>query len=153
MDASIAIVFASAIYWAHHEQKWLTEKMDSFTTGKAMFCFSFLIFIWLNVVLLRTLQTTLGIAYTIDSLWNTMIVQASLSIFWTVTALIVTTVASRIQSRDLWFCGFGLLTIVIIKLFLIDLGETHALSRIITFVGVGVLMLINGYISPLPPKK
>jgi uncharacterized membrane protein len=80
-------------------------------------------------------------------------VQASLSIYWTIIALAVTFAATRLNARILWFGGSALIWLVIIKLILVDLSGTNTLSRIITFIGVGVLMLVNGYISPLPPKK
>jgi uncharacterized membrane protein len=47
--------------------------------------------------------------------------------------------------------GAGLLGVVIAKLFLVDLSHVGTVERIISFVGVGLLMLIIGYFSPLPP--
>lgn len=110
-------------------------------------------FIWFNAILLRTLHYWLQIPYSLEALWHAMPVQIALSIFWTFLALIGTFIAARYKLRDLWFIGFGLIIIVIIKLFIIDLSATNALERIITFIGVGILLLINGYVSPLPPKK
>jgi len=45
----------------------------------------------------------------------------------------------------------ALLGVVIAKLFLVDLSHIGTIERIISFVGVGLLMLIIGYFSPLPP--
>ena len=45
----------------------------------------------------------------------------------------------------------GLLGIVIAKLFLVDLSRVGTIERIISFVGVGLLTLVIGYFSPLPP--
>jgi uncharacterized membrane protein len=50
-----------------------------------------------------------------------------------------------------WIAGSGLLAIVVIKLFLVDLSRIGSIERIISFVSVGVLMLVLGYFSPLPP--
>jgi uncharacterized membrane protein len=36
-------------------------------------------------------------------------------------------------------------------LFLVDLSRVGTIERIVSFVGVGVLMLVIGYFSPLPP--
>jgi len=41
--------------------------------------------------------------------------------------------------------------VVVGKLFLIDLGALSGLSRVVAFLGVGVLLLAIGYLSPLPP--
>ena len=37
------------------------------------------------------------------------------------------------------------------KLFLVDLGALSGLPRVIAFLGVGVLLLVIGFVSPLPP--
>jgi uncharacterized membrane protein len=47
--------------------------------------------------------------------------------------------------------GAALLVVVVAKLFLIDLSGVGTIERIVSFVGVGLLMLILGYFSPLPP--
>jgi uncharacterized membrane protein len=41
---------------------------------------------------------------------------------------------------------------VILKLFFIDLSSVGSIERIVSFVGVGLLMLVIGYYSPLPPR-
>jgi uncharacterized membrane protein len=38
------------------------------------------------------------------------------------------------------------------KLILVDLSNTGTVERIVSFIGVGVLMLLIGYISPVPPR-
>ena len=44
-----------------------------------------------------------------------------------------------------------MLAVVVGKLFLIDLGALSGLPRVVAFLGVGVLLLVIGYLSPLPP--
>ena len=46
-----------------------------------------------------------------------------------------------------------LLVVVVIKLFLVDRASGGSLERIISFIGVGVLLLVVGYFAPLPPRK
>ena len=38
------------------------------------------------------------------------------------------------------------------KLFLVDLSTVGSIERIVSFIGVGLLMLVVGYYSPLPPR-
>ena len=45
------------------------------------------------------------------------------------------------------------LAVVIGKLLLIDLSHIGTVPRIVSFLGVGTLMLVVGYFSPLPPKQ
>jgi uncharacterized membrane protein len=55
--------------------------------------------------------------------------------------------------RFVWLTGAGLLAVVVIKLFLVDLSSSGTVERIISFVGVGILLLVIGYVSPVPPRK
>src|SRR5664279_2273151 len=58
---------------------------------------------------------------------------------------------SRRRRREVWFVGAAILCAVALKLFVVDLSQTETITRIISFVGVGLLMLCVGYFSPLPP--
>jgi uncharacterized membrane protein len=60
-------------------------------------------------------------------------------------------IATRIRARVVWLTGAALLVVVVVKLFLVDLASIGTIERIVSFVGVGLLMLILGYFSPLPP--
>ena len=42
---------------------------------------------------------------------------------------------------------------VVLKLLLVDLSGTGTVTRIVSFIGVGVLMLVIGYVAPLPTKE
>ena len=112
-----------------------------------------LTFIWLNALLLRTLHQWFGIAFNLDALMASTLVQTCLSLFWTVLALSAMLIAARKRERMVWLVGASLLVVVIAKLFLIDLSRIGSVERIISFVGVGLLMLIVGYFSPLPPAR
>ena len=58
---------------------------------------------------------------------------------------------TRRGQRFVWFAGASLLGIVLAKMFLVDLSRTGTIARIVSFIGVGVLMLIIGRFSPVPP--
>ena len=59
----------------------------------------------------------------------------------------------RRANRRAWLAGAGLLAVVVVKLFLIDLDGIGTVARIVSFLGVGLLMLVMGYFCPLPPKE
>lgn len=40
----------------------------------------------------------------------------------------------------------------VVKLLLIDLNNAGGGARIVAFIAVGVLMLVMGYLAPLPPR-
>jgi uncharacterized membrane protein len=112
-----------------------------------------LTFLWLNAVLLRTLHQWFGVPYGWDALVDSTLVQTSLSIFWALLAFSLMLVATRRHRRTVWLVGASLLGVVIAKLFLVDLSRVGSIERIISFVGVGLLMLVIGYVSPLPPAR
>ncbi len=110
-------------------------------------------FICANGILLRTLHHWAGVPFDIDEMLESMLVQASFSIFWTVLALCTMVLATRLHRRALWITGAGLMGVVVAKLFLVDLSNIGGVERIVSFIGVGLLMLVVGYFSPVPPKK
>ncbi|MCP2084011.1 UNVERIFIED_ORG: putative membrane protein [Paraburkholderia sediminicola] len=109
-------------------------------------------FIWLNAMLLRTLHHWIGVPYQLDEMSHSMLVQASVSVFWTVCALAMMIWATRRASRIFWFIGGGLLAATVVKLFLFDLSHVTGIERIVSFIGIGLMLLLIGYFSPLPPK-
>jgi uncharacterized membrane protein len=107
----------------------------------------------LNATLLRTLHTLLGVPYEFDALMASTVVQASLSVFWTLIGVALMLLANRKQRRTYWVLGALLLAVVVFKLFFIDLSRMHGVERIVSFIVIGVLLLLIGYFSPLPPKR
>ena len=85
--------------------------------------------------------------------WDSEQVQTGLTILWTLLALVATIIASRYWQRALWFMGIGLLGIVVLKLVLVELSQTEAIWRVISFLGAGSLILLIGYLAPLPPVR
>ena len=73
--------------------------------------------------------------------------------FWRVLALGAMLIATSRSRRPLWLVGAGLMAVVVGKLFLIDLSNVGTIARIVSFLGVGVLMLVIGYLAPVPPKR
>jgi uncharacterized membrane protein len=109
-------------------------------------------FLWANAILLRTLHHWAGVPYRLEAMLRSDLVQASLSLFWTVLALGAMVLATRRAWRPLWLAGAALMAAVVIKLFVVDLSNVGTIERIVSFVGVGVLMLAIGYLAPAPPR-
>jgi uncharacterized membrane protein len=49
-----------------------------------------------------------------------------------------------------WFAGAGLLGCGVAKLFFVDLAGSGSVSRIVSFLAVGGLMLLIGFFAPVP---
>lgn len=154
LDLSEALVLSVLVrYW-----QYLKSSVSSSSSGIAADAspgaavLASLAFIWLNAALVRTLHRWAGVPFSFDSVVSSTLVQTSLSIFWTVLALATMLVATRRASRLVWITGAALLAVTIVKLFVIDLSRVGTIERIVSFVGVGLLTLVIGYFSPLPPS-
>ncbi len=108
-------------------------------------------FFWLNGALLRSLHQWAGVRFGFAPMMRSMLVQASLSIFWSLLALCLMLTATRLRLRPLWLTGAALMGVVVVKLFFVDLSNVGGIERIVSFIGVGLLMLVIGYVSPVPP--
>ncbi len=108
-------------------------------------------FIVLNGIVARTVHHWLGVPWQLSALVASRPLQAALTLTWTVAALAAMVVATRGQLRMLWLTGAGLLAAVVVKLFAVDLAALSGLTRVVAFLGVGALLLVIGYVAPLPP--
>jgi uncharacterized membrane protein len=57
------------------------------------------------------------------------------------------------QLRAAWLAGATLMAVVVVKLFLVELTNVGGVPRIVSFIGVGALLLVTGYFAPLPPRR
>ncbi len=77
--------------------------------------------------------------------------QAALSITWAVIALSTMVVAVRLNRRPVWMAGASFMGLVVAKLFFVDLASLGAVTRVVSFLGVGALLLVVGYFAPVVP--
>lgn len=107
----------------------------------------------MSSVLLRTLYHYADLPYWSSAAWQNSTVQMGLTILWASVALLLTTLASKKAWRAIWMLGIAVLSLVIVKLIFLDLSHNHTLTRIISFIASGLIMLVIGYFSPLPPAQ
>ena len=112
-----------------------------------------LTFLWANSIVLRCLSQTFDITWSTFTLWHNNIVQMTASLLWMLSAVILIAIGHRYSLRKIWFCGQLIQIIVIIKLIFVDIREIDGLLRAFAFIGVALLMLLIGYLAPLPPKQ
>lgn len=110
-------------------------------------------FFWLNVVLARAVHFWANVDWRWEALMSSVTWQSAASLLWALTALVLMVAATRRGWRLFWFTGAGLLAVVVAKLFVVDLSGIGTLGRIVSFLGVGGLMLVIGFFSPLPPRQ
>ena len=145
----LAVVFALLVVWQWSR----TPAIRARTSNDIVYAvLGAVTFFWLNAMLFRTLHHYAEIPYTLAAMTPSVLAQAAISIFWSTLALSAMTLAGRLRHRTLWAVGATLLAVVVVKLFLVDLSNTGTIARIVSFVGVGVLLLVVGYLSPVPPR-
>jgi uncharacterized membrane protein len=153
LDISVALCFASlAMWWSSLSEQqramWWQFDMRALIAAVAAMAF-----IWLNAALIRTLHHNFGAPITAYGMSHSTLVQASLSIFWGVLGFTAMTIAARQRWRYVWIVGGALMVVVVAKLFLVDLSNVGTIARIMSFLTVGALLLVTGYLAPLPPRK
>jgi uncharacterized membrane protein len=111
------------------------------------------LFALFTATVFRTAHHWGGVPYQLDLLLSSMLVQAGLSIVWTLLALALMIVGHLRARREMWLIGAALIAIVVAKLFFVELSNQGGLARIVSFIGVGVLLLVVGYFAPLPPRR
>ncbi|GGJ34008.1 DUF2339 domain-containing protein [Deinococcus roseus] len=103
-------------------------------------------------IIVRFMHAQFGLPWEFGSILDHNNTQTVLSIFWSITALVFTVRANRAHDRDLWTIGAGLLAFVVVKLFVLDLSGSDTWARVISFLGVGLLLLFMGFVAPVPPR-
>jgi uncharacterized membrane protein len=110
-------------------------------------------FVWLNAILVRSFHHYAGVPYHVDAWLDSLAVQTGITLLWTAIALVTMWLAAARAARLPWVAGAVLLAAVVVKLLLVDLSGSGSVTRIVSFIGVGVLMLVIGYVAPLPAKE
>jgi uncharacterized membrane protein len=70
----------------------------------------------------------------------------SLTALWAFYAMILLVIGLSRKWRTVRIWGLGLLVIPILKVFLYDVWALQTLYRIVAFVGLGILLIVGGYL-------
>lgn len=112
-----------------------------------------LAFIVLSAGVMRLWHFFDGIRWRLDYLLASFGLQASLSVVWAVTAIVLMVGGNRSGRRSRWLTGATLMAVVVVKLFLVELSNSGGIARIVSFIAVGLLLLLVGWFAPVPPKE
>ena len=107
--------------------------------------------LWLSsYVVLRALHVYFLTPYNDWQMWENALVQLSFTLLWVSLAFICMLTATKRNLRSLWIFGGCILVLVTLKLVLFDLSHIGTLTRVISFLGAGLVMLVIAYIAPMP---
>jgi len=149
LDLAQLALFAAGVWALNQNQDHTAQAEEAVRILRLTFAAA--AFLWVNAALLRTVHHWGGVPFELDALLHSVVAQAALSLLWTTTALVLMMAAGRRQSRPLWMLGAALLGVVVLKLFVNDIG-TSGTERVVSFIGVGVLLMVIGYVAPVPPR-
>ncbi len=108
------------------------------------------LFVWANAVIARATHHLGGVPFEWRALFTYQWFHTAVSILWGVVSLVLMVTGSRLAHRSLWQAGFGLYVLTVVKLFVVDLAGQAAVARIVSFLGVGLLLVLTGYFAPRP---
>ncbi|MGY4830317.1 DUF2339 domain-containing protein [Sphaerotilaceae bacterium SBD11-9] len=104
-------------------------------------------------LVLRTCHHWAGVPWETSALFESTLTQAALSVAWAVVGVALMMLGHKRVQRVVWGVGAALLGVVVLKLFFVELADSGGLYRIVSFIVVGLLLLMVGYFAPVPPSR
>ena len=135
---------------------WIQRNKHNFTPNSKVQMYGLLAFITTilaSVIFARSVHMFREVDYRLITLWHDVYFQTGISILWSMIAIVLMLLSKHYINRSLWVAGFGLLILVVLKLFFVELANSGTIERIISFIVVGTLLLLIGYFVPLPPNE
>lgn len=106
----------------------------------------------LTLSVLRACHHLAGLPWS-QALLGETLAQTSLTVAWCLAGVTAWILGSRRRDRPLWWLGAALLGVVLLKLLLVDRQFVGNIAGIVSFVVVGLLLIIVGRIAPTPPRS
>jgi len=144
--ADIAGLFAILCAW-----HWL--RVAGVASRRALAVLGGASFVLATFALLRAVHHVSDVPWQLGAMVDSVRAQAALSVFWGSLAFAAMVLGARRGHRAVWMTGAGLMGLVVAKLFLVELGGRGTVERIISFIAVGALLLVVGYLAPAPPRQ
>ena len=109
-------------------------------------------FLLLTVMTLRAVHQLTGAPWS-AALFDSRLAQTALTVVWSIAGVAAWIAGSRSLRRGLWLTGAILMGVVLAKLVLIDRQYVGNIAGIVSFVAVGLLLIVIGYVAPSPPRR
>jgi uncharacterized membrane protein len=153
LDLAQALALGAVALWLLRVRRAAPALLAALPSSAVAGILAVVVFAWVNAIALRTIHFGFDVPYTPHALWRSTLVQATLSLLWSALALATMVFAHRRRWRTPWLAGAMLLGVVVVKLFLVELAQSGTVTRIVSFIGVGLLLLLIGYLAPVPPVR
>ncbi|OUM05496.1 hypothetical protein BW686_20450 [Pseudomonas syringae] len=142
LEIGLLLSLAGVCLWM---RDYMARRRTLLVAGASLFALT-------TAMVMRTAHHWADVPWDTVALLESMRVQAGLSIVWTLMALALMIGGHLRAKREIWLGGAALIGVVVIKLFFVELSNRGGMERIVSFIGVGILLLVVGYFAPLPPK-
>ena len=149
LDLSSALFLLGFVLWARQ-------------IGLHMYFAGALALLWLTAITGRTvwnysagagLDDPWGFGYSLVNAFANPTFVWLISVVWAAAALLVMLYSVRQGERRTWQAGLAILGLVMAKVVFIDLADLGTLERGLSFLGVGAILLLIGYLVPIPPRE
>ncbi len=127
-------------------QRWLPRQLLLAGLGATAF-------VLYTGLLLRTCHHWAAVPWDSSAMFASRLTQATLSVAWALLGVALMVLGHKKVTRTVWVVGAALLGVVVAKLFFIELADHGGLYRIVSFIVVGLLLLLVGYFAPVPPSS
>ncbi|HEY6436534.1 MAG TPA: DUF2339 domain-containing protein, partial [Ignavibacteriaceae bacterium] len=107
----------------------------------------------LNGLMARGIHHGMDIPYRLNSLWKDGYFQFGLTGIWTSIWIGLMIWSTKIGERTLWKWGMGGLSLVGIKLMVIDVASKGTLAWTLSLMGVAFMVLLASRFAPVPPER
>ncbi len=122
---TVALIFASKI--AYRKNNSLNAKILS-------------LFAWLTIIIYSTFETSSFFNYHLEKAQS-----LSVSILWALIAFIALIYGVKAENQSARRSAFFLFSIVLFKVFLIDISGLETIYKVISFLIVGLILIISSY--------
>ncbi|KFN49388.1 DUF2339 domain-containing protein [Arenimonas composti] len=109
-------------------------------------------FLTLTMMVLRSCHHFAALPWS-PSILSSGTTQTALTVAWCIAGVTAWILGSLRRNRALWWAGALLLGVVLAKLLLIDRSHLGNLTGIVSFLAVGMLLVVVGRIAPTPPRQ
>lgn len=150
IDLTVLLTLSTIVLWLSRTASFLEE--SGLSPNAVRTAAAGALFVWMHGVIFRAVHFGVGVDFAAQAMFDSVVVQSSVAVLWAATGLGCMVFGTKRALRPIWAAGATLMGAVVLKLFLVDLSHTGTVARIVSFLGVGILLLIVGYLSPVPPR-
>ena len=150
--AFAALAIFLTITWWHLRTARLYPEFEAWITGRvAVAVCVVLTMAWSTVEVARIFHFYYRVPFSIPALWNNLVFQTAITFLWGFWSLGMMRFASKkIEHHRIWNIGAVLLSCNIFKLIFADLSGSETLTRVFSFIGLGLLLILIGCLAPAP---